>query len=281
VTLGHGRGTEKGALAAPCYGLAVVQPPRPPDIRPPPERAAVAAGATPEQRRFAKALRGSMRREWVTVALVAANAAVFVLMSAQGVDFLAPSGRVLVDWGANWGPETLGDHDWWRLFSSMFVHAGVLHVGFNMYVLWMGGRLVERLYGHAGYLILYTFAGLVGSVASVLTHPSGSSVGASGAVFGVFGALLAFLLRRRALLPMLALKRLRGTAIAFVVLNVAFGFAVPGIDQAAHLGGLGGGFVAGLLLAPSFVDSSLRRPWAAYPVVLAAGGGLVAWIATW
>lgn len=235
-------------------------------------------GATPEQRRFAQALRESMRREWVTVALVVANLAVFALMTFEGVDPLAPDGRVLLAWGANYAPLTFGDQ-WWRLLSSMFVHGGALHVGVNMYVLWVGGRLVERLYGHVGYAALYAFAGVAGSVASALVHPPTPSVGASGAVFGVFGALLAFLLRRRRLMPAAALKRLRGTVIGFVVINVAFGFVVPGIDQAAHLGGLAGGFAAGLLLAPAFADGRLRRPWASTAAVIAAALGLVTWVA--
>lgn len=259
----------------------VVQPPRPPDVTPPPERAAAAAGATPEQRRFAKALRDGMRREWVTLGLIAANVAVFALMVAQGSGILVPeAGNRLLEWGANYAPRTLHG-EWWRLFTSMFVHGGVLHIGFNMYALWVGGRLVERVYGHVGYGLLYAFAGLVGSVASALFSgdPPVASVGASGAVFGVFGALLAFLLRRRRLLPMAVLKQMRAVVLLVVGFNVVFGFVVPGIDQAAHLGGLAGGFLAGLALAPAFAESKLRRPLAAYPAVALAGVAIVAWIA--
>ena len=257
----------------------MVQPPRRPDVQPPPERAAAAVGATPEQRRFAKALRDGMRREWVTIALIVANVAVFALMAAQGSGVLVPGDTSrLVEWGANYGPATIGEGQWWRLFSSMFLHGGVLHVGFNMYALWVGGRVVERIYGHVGYALLYAFAGLLGSVASAMTTQV-PSVGASGAVFGIFGALLAFLLRRRRLLPAAVLKRLRSVVLIVVGFNVAFGFAVPGIDQAAHLGGLAGGFLAGLLLAPAFTDSTMRRPWAVYPVLVLAGTAVVWWIA--
>ena len=237
------------------------------------------SGATPEQRRFAQALRQSMRREWVTLALVVANLAVFGVMTAGGVHPLAPEGRALLAWGANFGPLTFGGQSW-RLVSSMFVHGGALHVGVNMYVLWSGGRLVERLFGHVGYALLYAVAGIAGSVASALMVPPTPSVGASGAVFGVFGALLAFLLRRRRLMPAAALRRLRGTVLGFVVLNVAIGFAIPGIDQAAHLGGLAGGFAAGLALAPSFADGRLRRPTRLYPAVLAGLVGAMVW-ASW
>src|SRR5690606_18545729 len=115
--------------------------------------------------------------------------------------------------------------------------------------------------GHAGYLLLYLFAGLTGSAASAI-FSGGPSVGASGAIFGIFGALLAFLLRRRALIPMTVLVGVRSAALSFVLFNVAFGFAVPGIDNAAHLGGLAGGFVAGLALAPNLRADRLARPWA-------------------
>ncbi len=89
-----------------------------------------------------------MSREWVTGAIVAANVAVFAWMVLAGVGFLLPA-ESLVDWGANWAPLTRGG-EWWRMLSSMFVHAGIVHLAFNMYALWMAGRLVERLFGHTG-----------------------------------------------------------------------------------------------------------------------------------
>lgn len=230
------------------------------------------AGPTEGQIRFRGALQGAMKREWVTQALVAINVAVFGWMAISGVGALMP-GESLLPWGANFGPLTRGG-EWWRLFSSMFVHAGLVHLGFNMYALLMAGRLVERLYGHLAYSLLYVVAGIAGSAASALTSPM-PSVGASGAVFGVFGALLAFLLRRRALLPREVLLPLRRSVLTFIVLNVAFGFAIPGIDNAAHLGGLAGGSVAGLLVAPRFDGERLVRPWAIYPMLVVIGAGLV------
>lgn len=222
-----------------------------------------------------------MRREWATQALIAANVLVLALMVASGIDLLEPDTRSLIAWGANFAPLTVSEHQWWRLFSAVFEHGGIIHLAFNMYALWMGGRLVERVFGHAGFLVVYTVAGIAGSVSSIVVHPSVPTVGASGAIFGVFGALLAFLLRRRSLLPVAALKRLRGAVLAMIVFNVFFGFAVPQIDQAGHLGGLVAGFLAGLALAPAFENGVMKRPWFAYPIVLAAGAGLVAWIATY
>src|SRR5690606_3233599 len=175
----------------------VVLPPRR-DVHSPRTR-----GPTDAQIHFRRALGGAMRREWITDALVAANVAVFVLMVVSGVSALSPTGQELLGWGANYAPLTLAG-EWWRLFSSVFVHAGLIHLGFNTYALLLAGRMVERVYGHAGYLLLYLFAGLTGSAASAI-FSGGPSVGASGAIFGIFGALLAFLLRRRALIPMTVL----------------------------------------------------------------------------
>jgi rhomboid protease GluP len=226
--------------------------------------------------RFRDALPRTMRREWVTDALLAINIAIFGWMVFHGVSPLVPD--ALEEWGANKAQLTLHGEPW-RLVSSMFVHAGLIHLGFNMYFLMMVGRLVERLYGHLGFALLYAFAGMLGSMASALVHPDGSSVGASGALFGALGALGAFLLRRRKLLPGEVLKRMRVAVITTVLLNIGLGLSIPGIDNAAHVGGLVGGFVAGLVLAPSLGDRELRRPWILYPVVALACAGIyvLAW----
>jgi rhomboid protease GluP len=252
-------------------------------VHPPPHIDAPAiperSGPTAEQLRFGRGIAEGMRREWVTDALLAANVLVFVWMVISGVSALSPDGRVLIDWGANFGPLTRGP-EVWRLVTSMFVHGGIIHLGFNMYALLMAGRLVERIYGHAGYAILYLFAGVAGSTASAFVNPMVASVGASGAVFGVFGALLAFLVRRRSLIAPEVVRPMRRSVITVVLLNVALGFTVPGIDNAAHLGGLAGGFMAGLALAPGVAERGVARPWLLYPVVMAAILGLVLWVAT-
>lgn len=233
------------------------------------------AGPSAAQLELRRALAEGMRREWVTELVVGANLGVFVWMVLSGVEWLSPDARTLVAWGANYGPLTRGP-EVWRLASSAFIHGGLLHLGFNMYALWMAGRLVERVYGHAGYALVYLFAGLAGSTASAFVSPLVASVGASGAVFGVFGALLAFLLRRRSLLMPEVVKPLRRSVITVVLFNVAFGFTVPGIDNAAHLGGLLAGFLGGLLLAPTLGERGIRRPLALYPVIVVASASLVA-----
>jgi rhomboid protease GluP len=192
--------------------------------------------------------------------LLAINVAVFVLM------WLDPSGRggpiaqadKLARWGSNDGPLTLHGQ-WWRLVSSMFIHGSVLHIGFNMVALWQAGRLVERMFGSVRFLALYMLAGVSGSLASVLWNPYVNSVGASGAIFGIIGGLLAFIGRGDSGVPATVVKDLRGPLSGFLLFNIAAGFVYPHTDNAAHLGGLAGGYLAGHLLARSLHLAERRR----------------------
>lgn len=186
-------------------------------------------------------------RLWVTRGLIAANALVFAVMVFAGVDPMNPTVPDLLRWGANSGA-LAGDGEPWRLFSCTFVHAGLVHVAMNLWVLSSIGPFVERLLGNVGFLITYLFAGLAGSLASAISNPYVTSVGASGAVFGVVGALLGVLTRRPLGLPEQGRVLLRRQMLIFVGMNVFIGFAIPRIDMAGHLGGLAAGFVAGLVL---------------------------------
>ena len=191
----------------------------------------------------------------VTSALLALNVAIFALMLAWGVDPMQPSIDRLIQWGANYGPRTT-QGEWWRMFTCMFVHIGILHLLFNMIALWNVGGFMEQVLGHTGFLVLYLLAGLLGSMASVAWNPFAVSAGASGAIFGLYGGLLAFLARHRDRHQHAFLAALRTNTLAFLGYNVVFGFIIPGIDMAAHLGGLAGGFVCGFMLMPSFTLTS-------------------------
>lgn len=218
----------------------------------------------------------------MTPAIVAINALVFVLMAVSGVGILTPTVADLLTWGANFGPSTC-DGESWRLLSSTFVHVGLLHIGFNMWVLSDLGSLVERLFGRAGFAILYLGSGLLASLASLAWNPLTVSAGASGAVFGVLGGLFAFLLRDRGGVPSAELARLRRSAGVFLLFNLAYGTLKDNVDMAAHLGGLGAGFLGGLLLARNpHADAGQRarraRQLAASTVgVLVVFGYLVVW----
>ena len=186
---------------------------------------------------------------YATHVIVALNVGVLVLGALAGVSMLAPDAETLLKIGGdNTYLVTHGQP--WRLLTSMFLHAGVLHLAMNMYVLVQGGRLVERLFGATAFSVLYVLAGLFGNVVSLFLHPEiPVGVGASGAVFGVFGAAAGYLVVERRAVPPAFLRSLGAQLFQFIVLNVAIGLMVPFIDLAAHLGGLASGFVLGMALA--------------------------------
>lgn len=208
---------------------------------------AQALAAPPVPVRVAPQLGGvPVRSVPVTVGLIAANfaafAAVFLIFGSTG------DPGALVRAGANVKSWVLGHGEWWRLASSMFLHVGFLHLLLNMYGLWILGRLVEQTHGSARTFAIYMLAGLGGALASAWFGAPGMSAGASGAVLGLLGALIAELALHRDAYP----RRWRGTLLAplmFVaVAQVLIGFFYPAIDQWAHVAGLVAGAIgAGLL----------------------------------
>jgi len=199
-------------------------------------------------REFAERLVQATPRAYATPAIVAINILVFLLMAADGAGVVQPDGLVHVRWGSNFGPLTAGG-EWWRLFTCMFLHFGVIHLAFNMWALYDTGRLVERLYGNAHFVVLYVAAGLCGSMASLLWNPMVNSAGASGAIFGVYGALLAYVVRPGSEVPVSVMTEHRNSTVVFILYSLFYGFSHSGIDNAAHLGGLAGGAAVGWLLA--------------------------------
>lgn len=148
----------------------------------------------------------------------------------------------LIRFGAKWNPAIV-EGEYWRLLTPMFLHIGWLHLAFNSLALYFLGGAVERIYGSLRFLFMYLFAGFTGTLASFAFTPN-LAAGASGAIFGCFGALLYFGLKNRNLF-----FRTMGTDIIFIViLNLGMGFAVPMIDNFGHIGGLAGGFLASAML---------------------------------
>jgi rhomboid protease GluP len=235
----------------------------------PPDAQALAAE---EAATFHRLLHEQTPRVYWTPVVLAANVAVFASMVLLGhVNVMSPTAESLVRWGANFGPKTVNG-EWWRLFSSMFVHVGIIHVFFNMWVLAQAGPLVERLFGNTAFLVLYVLSGFAGSLASLARSSLVVSAGASGAIFGVYGALLGYLAMRRHALPVQITRGLGGSAVFFVGYNVFYGITQKGIDLAAH----GGGFVAGLLcgLALNRLMASGSRTSRAARIGLVGVGGL-------
>ena len=162
--------------------------------------------------------------------------------------FLGFDGPSLVRLGSNFGPYT-ADGDWWRLLTSMFLHVGLIHLAFNMWALASFGPLIERLYGSVSYLVIYVVAGLAGALASISWRPDINSIGASGAIFGILGALIAAQMRNAGTIPGSVLTPLRNSSLIYMVFALSAGLASKGVDNAAHIGGMAAGFLAGLALS--------------------------------
>lgn len=212
----------------------------------------------PDQEEFAASLLQQTRVAFVTPLLLLINIAIFIIMAANGVDIFSPTSETLLNWGADHGLTTLSG-EYWRMISNTFVHAGIIHLAFNMWVLYSVGGFVERIYGNVLFAVIYLFCAAFASVASLIRHPEIVSVGASGAIFGLYGALGAFLLCKKANIPKGSLLELRNSTLGFVGYNLLFGFTVPFIDNAAHIGGLVAGFCISFLAIRPFHSKARKR----------------------
>lgn len=183
---------------------------------------------------------------YLTYGILAINVLVFVLMVISGVNVLNPTGEDIFKWGGSWGPTT-ANGEYWRLLTCIFVHIGVMHLLFNSYALFIVGSYLEPLLGKAKFLLLYLSTGIIASVVSVwwnIDNPP-VSAGASGAIFGLNGVMLALLTTN--LIPASLRKNLLQAFAVLVGYNLLYGWSKEGIDNAAHLGGLVSGFAFGYL----------------------------------
>jgi rhomboid protease GluP len=197
-----------------------------------------------------------------TYTLVGINCAVYVAMVLNGVSPTDPKAEQLVHWGAAFGPYIIGG-EWWRLVTAMFVHIGFWHLATNMWCLWNLGLLGEPLLGTFGLIGVYLLTGFAGNLLSFVVHPGIADhgadaiigAGASGAIFGIAGALILLLNSKFLPLAPADRKSLRRSVIWFAVLNFVLGAGVNlshfslKIDNSAHLGG----FLEGLVLAITLV----------------------------
>jgi rhomboid protease GluP len=184
---------------------------------------------------------------WVVYAIIALNLVMFGYELMMGCDAVDPTADQLRAVGASHPADTLGQQEYFRIPLSMFLHFGVMHLGLNLVCLWQG-RLVEVVYGAASFIVIYLLAGLAGGLATLAVGGDKVSAGASGAVFGVYGAFAAFLLVRKSSIPPDAWKQTSTGIGFFIVVNLIFGFVVPAISMSAHVGGLVFGFVLGAAL---------------------------------
>jgi membrane associated rhomboid family serine protease len=218
---------------------------------------------------------------WLTPLLVLLNIAVFVAMWIQAGGLAGIVDTPLALLAANIGPLTL-EGQWWRLLSAIFVHADLWHLSLNLWVLWNVGRLSERLYGRWTFLTLYLGCGLFASLSSLLWDPARGTVGASGAIFALFGAFLAHLLRHRRAVPRGIFHSHWIPTLLFVAFSLYNGARAVDVDNAAHVGGLLCGFAMGLMLSRSVdtgTGNALRLRWApALTVYLLCAGGALSYV---
>lgn len=204
------------------------------------------------------------------------NVAVFLGMALSSSTVMDFPVRELIVWGANVGALTFSG-EWWRLLTNVFVHGGLIHIAFNMWCLWNLGQLCESLYGRWTYAAIYLICGLGASLASAAWHPYVPSVGASGAIFGLAGALITALKLGEFSVPRSALSGTLRSLGAFVVYNLIFGFVLPGVDNTAHIGGLITGLIVGALIAliAPEQDQAPRRVVVFLVMILALAGGAI------
>jgi membrane associated rhomboid family serine protease len=172
----------------------------------------------------------------VTKTLIAVNIVIYLLTASQGAGLNDPGGHLFTRM-LLYGP-LVGQGDWWRLITAAFLHGSVLHIAFNMLALWWFGGPVEEYLGRTRFVLLYLVSGLAGSAGALLQAPTTPTVGASGAIFGILGAML--------ILEWQMTGRLGGNAMSLIILNLLISFAVPNISWGGHVGGLVGGILGTL-----------------------------------
>lgn len=165
---------------------------------------------------------------------------VFLLMELNGG---STNSATLIEFGAKFSPLIL-EGEWWRFITPILVHIGFIHLLMNTMSLYLIGAEVERIYGNTRFLFIYLFAGFSGTLASFIMNPN-IAAGASGAIFGCFGALLYFGI----VYPKLFFRTMGSSVIVLILINLIYGFSVPGIDNAGHIGGLIGGFFAAAVVS--------------------------------
>ena len=183
----------------------------------------------------------------MTWVLLGINVLIWLVTEAAGG---STDTEVLLKFGAMYGP-FIADGEYWRLFTAMFLHVGWQHLLFNGFGLFLFGQQVEKFYGPYRFVTIYVLAGLAGSVASFTLNDTTVGAGASGAIFGILGALVAFFVIHRDMLGDFGRQSLTGLLV-LAGINLVIGFSMPNVDNFAHMGGFAAGFALALPLAPKY-----------------------------
>jgi rhomboid protease GluP len=202
---------------------------------------------------------GTMRDYPATTILVGINLIVFVGMVITGGSLMGFSSGDLIRWGGNYGPLTLGG-EYWRLITTGFVHGGVAHIAFNIWALWSLGQLSEKLFGTWITAAVYLLTGVAGAMLSVFWNPGRLEIGASGAIFGIAGAILSGIKFGNVSISAWQKRSITSSLIFFAGFNLFIGLA-PGIDNMCHLGGFISGLIFGVPLATANASGKKSFEW--------------------
>ncbi len=190
----------------------------------------------------------------ITYLFIILNFIVYLISAFLSSDIIDIDIKVLLNMGALYGPYMVLHSEWWRLFTAMFLHSGMTHLLMNMFSLYLIGRVLESYFERKTYIAIYLFSGLVAGLVSEFMHPVNVAIGASGAIFGVLGAIAGFFLAFR--------ERIKEQSKAFmkdfgiiIIINLVLGFTIPSIDMSAHISGLVVGFIGGFVVSknPKFI----------------------------
>jgi len=186
----------------------------------------------------------------LTYTIIILNVIVYLISAFYSQNIAEMDMQVLVDLGALYGPLTVLRDEWWRLGTAMFLHGSMTHLLMNMFSLYLIGRGAEMYFDTKSYISIYIFSGLIGGLVSLYVHPASVGVGASGAIFGVFGALAGFFLAHRDKIATHSKAFMKDFAV-IIGINLVIGFSIESVDVSAHIGGLVVGFIGGFMLSKS------------------------------
>jgi len=184
----------------------------------------------------------------ITFILIILNVLVYIFTAIQSGDVIDMDVEILAELGALYGPYTVQDAQWWRLGTAIFLHGGMTHLLMNMFSLYLIGRGVEQYFDTKSYISIYMFSGFLGGLVSLYMHPASVGVGASGAIFGIFGALAGFYLAHRGQIEEHSKAFMKDFAIIMGI-NLVLGFSIEAVDVSAHMGGLLIGFIGGFIIS--------------------------------
>jgi len=184
----------------------------------------------------------------ITYTLILFNILAYFYTAFLSADIIDMNMKVLVESGALFGPITVLGAQWQDLGTAMFLHGGMTHLLMNMFSLFLIGRVVEQYFNEVSYLSIYMFSGLIGGLISLYMHPASVGVGASGAIFGIFGALAGFFLAHRSKIEAHTKAFMKEFGI-IIGINMVLGFSIESIDVSAHVGGLIVGAIGGYVIS--------------------------------